>query len=699
VHQKVIRGELWEKAPNQVPVCVDCHAPHKARKVYYELGMADRNCLQCHSDPGLVSEKDPKRSMHVNAEAMKGGAHERVACAQCHNGVSAAEKRPCATQTMKVDCSTCHAKAVDAYKTGIHGKLSGRGDPQAPECRDCHGTHDIRKRTDTKSSTYPTGVPNLCGKCHREGEKAAVRYKGSQHEIVKHYQTSIHGKGLLQSGLVVTATCTDCHDSHKVLPGADPASTVNKNNIAATCAKCHNGIYEKFSESVHHPDERDRAKGKEYPVCSDCHSAHQISRTDYEGFKFEIMSQCGRCHQAVTKSYFDTFHGKVVKLGYTKTAKCYDCHGSHDIQGIFSPKSKLSRDNIVQTCGKCHPGSHRRFAGYLTHATHHDRVKYPILFYTFWAMSILLIGVFSVFGIHTMMWLPRSLKARKRHALRASEWSGTEKQVLRFSRLERQLHVLVIVSFLGLALTGMTLKFSYLGWAQVLSRLLGGFESAGVIHRICAVVTFFYFGAHLFELYRKRRRIGASWRDFLIGKLSMVPNMTDLKELVGTLKWFVGRGPKPAYGRWTYWEKFDYLAVFWGVAVIGSTGLVLWFPAFFTRFLPGWSINVATVVHSDEALLAAGFIFTVHFFNTHFRPEKFPMDPVIFTGRIPLEEFKEERPREYAELAASGELEKKLVDPLPGIVVRAMKMFGAAALFTGLFLVVLIIYAEVFGYK
>ena len=100
-----------------------------------------------------------------------------------------------------------------------------------------------------------------------------------------------------------------------------------------------------------------------------------------------------------------------------------------------------------------------------------------------------------------------------------------------------------------------------------------------------------------------------------------LPRTSGLHEVVPRT---AGRGPQ--YGRWTYWEKFDYFAVFWGIAVIGSTGLMLWFPEFFTRLLPGWLINVATIIHSDEALLATGFIFTVHFFNTHLRPEKFPMD-------------------------------------------------------------------------
>src|SRR3990172_5698376 len=187
---------------------------------------------------------------------------------------------------------------------------------------------------------------------------------------------------------------------------------------------------------------------------------------------------------------------------------------------------------------------------------------------------------------------------------------------------------MVIISFIGLALTGMTLKFSYLGWARFISRVLGGFESAGYIHRVCAVITFFYFGAHAYDVIRQKRVSGRTWKQFLTGSHSMLPSMNDVREAIATFKWFVGLGPRPAYGRWTYWEKFDYFAVFWGVLVIGSTGLLLWFPEIFTRVLPGWFINVATIIHSDEALLATGFIFTVHFFNTHFCPDKFPMDTV-----------------------------------------------------------------------
>jgi cytochrome b subunit of formate dehydrogenase len=273
-------------------------------------------------------------------------------------------------------------------------------------------------------------------------------------------------------------------------------------------------------------------------------------------------------------------------------------------------------------------------------------------------------------------------------------------QFRRFTRLNRTLHILMIVSFMSLALTGMTLKFSYTGWAAFISRSLGGYEGAGFIHRAAAVVMFGIFVTHLWDLNRKRKREheGSFWK-MLTGPNTMLFTRKDLRDLVGNLKWFVGTGPRPSYGRWTYWEKFDYFAVFWGIFVIGSTGLMLWFSVFFTRFLPGWLINVATIIHSDEALLATGFIFTIHFFNTHLRPEKFPMDLVVFTGRMPLAEFKRDKPAEYDALVASGKLEENLVWPYQKVVIRTIRIFAWCALALGTSMVLWIIYAMVFAYR
>jgi len=283
--------------------------------------------------------------------------------------------------------------------------------------------------------------------------------------------------------------------------------------------------------------------------------------------------------------------------------------------------------------------------------------------------------------------------------LRAEGAVREEKEFLRFTRLNRVLHILMIVSFMSLALTGMTLKFSYTSWAGVLSRFMGGYESAGFVHRFAATVMVGLFITHITDLLRRRRREYTSWKAMLLGPDSMLFNRKDLQDFIGNLRWFLGRGPRPQYGRWTYWEKFDYFAVFWGIFVIGSTGFMLWFPEFFTRFLPGWMLNVATIIHSDEALLATGFIFTVHFFNTHLRPEKFPMDTVVFTGRMSLEEFRRDKPMEYEALVKSGRLADHLVEPYPPIVLRAVRVFGWTALSLGFLITVWIIYAMLFAYR
>jgi hypothetical protein len=416
VHRKIIKGALWEKEANVLPACVDCHQPHKIRKVFYTQGMADADCMRCHGNERLKRARDGA-SLYVRAGELLDSRHAKVACSQCHSQVNASHVRPCETITRPVDCSSCHDEIGRQYLRSMHGQLLTKNDPNAPSCKECHGTHGVLGKANPQSATFPTNVPQLCGTCHREGQKAAVRYTGRQHEIVKHYTESIHGKGLLRSGLTVTATCTSCHTAHRVLPHTDPESSVNVSNVPVTCGQCHHGIEEQFESSIH--SKRVSKSAKELPVCNDCHTAHSIRRTDQDAFRLDIISKCGRCHEQLAEAYFDTYHGKVSRLGYAKTAKCWDCHGAHDILPPTDPRSHLSRANVVATCEKCHAGATRRFAGYLTHATHHDPRKYPFLFFAFWGMTALLVGTFVVSGLHTLLWLPRALEMRRE--LRAAE--------------------------------------------------------------------------------------------------------------------------------------------------------------------------------------------------------------------------------------------------------------------------------------
>ncbi len=706
VHVQVIEGRLWEEEPHKIPACVDCHQPHQQRRVYYDAGAANEDCLACHGDPsleGYSSVAQDTVSLFVDDDAFSTSMHSGTACAQCHTYVTPGLPRACETSTEAVDCSICHAGPVDQYQSGTHGILAGQGDLDAPVCLDCHSKHATLGRTNPTSPSYARNVPDLCATCHREGEAAArrVEAEGFEGGIVGSYEMSIHGEGLIQSGLVVTATCDDCHTPHRPLPPDDPESTIHPDNVSTTCGVCHHGIEEQFEGSVHWV-ERGNADGLEYPTCEDCHTSHSIARTGEGDFRLMMTEQCGRCHVEETETFFDTFHGKVSRLGDDAAAKCYDCHGTHNIHPVEDPLSTLSRENVLATCAQCHPNASAKFTGYLTHATHHDPEKYPWLFYSFWAMTLLLVGTLTFATLHTLAWLWRLWRSPeywKPHRAHRFPKPGA-KMYRRFSTFERTLHGVMIVSFFTLAITGMTLKFSFMGWAQVTANLLGGFTVTGALHRLAALALITIWLTHLADLWKRKRASGKSWWEFVTDRRnSLAFTRQDLWDFMASIQWFLGRGPRPAYGRWTYWEKFDYFAVLWGMFVIGITGWVLWFPELFTLVLPGVAVNVATIIHSDEALLAVAFIFTVHFFNTHFRPDKFPMDPVIFTGRVSVEELKADKPREYEELISSGDLEKNLFEPYPRNIQIISRVIGFTALGIGLTLIALIVYSMLFGYR
>ncbi|MCU0232999.1 MAG: cytochrome c3 family protein [Thermoanaerobaculales bacterium] len=697
VHVKVVEGRLWEEEPHKVPSCVECHQPHKIRRRPVTPQEASSlRCLECHGRPELATTRDGQTvSLHIDRETFGSSSHAQTACAQCHTEVTPNHpERACATITSPVDCAICHAQQVQEHDLSRHGRLAAAGDPDAPSCLSCHGdSHATQGHRLPTSPTYARNVPKLCGSCHAAGEPAALRL-GEERDIVASYLESAHGRGLMGSGLVVSASCIDCHTAHSALPEEDPASSVSAERITATCGTCHKGIEEDFRSSVHWP--ANVVTTEKLPTCESCHSSHEISRVDMQGFRMRMMNQCGKCHQDFAETFFDTYHGKVTQLGSEGAAKCSDCHGTHRILPGDNPESTLSHWNKVETCAQCHPKAHRQFAGYLTHATHHDKAKYPFLFYSFWFMTVLLVGTLSFAILHTLAWLYRLWRTKEQWIVHKG--AGGDRFYRRFTTTQRFMHLVMILSFFTLALTGMALKFSYMGWAVALSRVLGGFETMGLLHRIGAVVLLGLFIYHLRQTWVGIRLARKGVLGFIFDKNSLMFNLTDVRQVWQSIKWFFGRGPRPEYGRYTYWEKFDYFAVFWGVFVIGSTGLMLWFPELFTVIFPGWTINVATIIHSDEALLAVAFIFTIHFFNTHFRPDKFPMDPVIFTGRVSLEELKHDKPAEYEEFITDATPEE-LARRITGPATKAARIFGFTALAIGLTLIALIVYTMLFGYR
>ncbi len=616
--------------------------------------------------------------------------HARLACQDCHPGPT---DLPHPVHLPPPKCDGCHATQSELYLRGIHAEVLAEGRPNAPHCWDCHGSHDVLPPTVRESRTYPLNIVNVCSTCHEQhGTTPSVPVTGR--DLVMRYLDSVHGKAVLEAGLTVAAVCPDCHRAHEIRPSREPESSVNRNHVPGTCGRCHVGIAEVYSDSIHSRLRHTGEAGERVPVCTSCHTAHRIARVETPSFYRDIVEECGLCHANLYATYRESYHGQVNRLGYRRAARCSDCHGAHDVRPVSDPRSRLSAENRLRTCENCHAGAPPNFAQFMPHADYRDRKTQPLLFGVYMYFMILMTGTFSFFGLHSVLWWVRSFIERGRHGPLIHENPGPGKHYVRFRRLDRVTHALVITSFMGLTLTGLPLKFSDQPWALFLSEALGGGNIAGILHRIFAGIMLLYVLIHLGAVSRwVRGQRQAGRRGYLFGPDSLLPRVKDAYDMRDMFRWFLGRGPFPRFDRWTYYEKFDYLADAAGTLIIGGSGLILAFPLLASHVLPGWLFNVATIVHGYEALLAIGFIFTIHFFNAHLRLEKFPADTVIFTGQISEAEMRHERPEQLERLLREGALEACEVPAKAHWRRVAATMVGVVLLMIGITLIVLIIWA------
>ncbi len=573
----------------------------------------------------------------------------------------------------------------DKFGKSVHGKRL---------CVDCH--LDITEIPHKTGQTHKVS----CVQCHEDLWTAAQKENKTQEnarlgvvvEQIDKYMKSIHARPNKEDQSHTNATCYNCHDAHYVYPKGSDERTEWRLSTPNACGTCHVKQREEYATSVH--GKAVLKDGNAYAaVCSDCHTTHDVENPAKDATRLVITKNCGTCHADSLKTYTETYHGQINKLGYANTAKCFDCHGSHGIQPAKDPKSSVHADNRLQTCQKCHTEATKGFVSFEPHGTTNDFGRYPQIWLASKLMLQLLVGTFAFFWTHTALWFYREYKDRQQNKPRTQVLTGElelggAKHYRRFSLMWRIAHLLFALSLMILTLTGMSVFYANSAWAPVVMKLLGGPHVAGIIHRICAVIFAAVFFWHLVYIVM---RIGRNWKTFRIfGPDSLIPGLQDLKDIVSMFKWFLGMGPRPVLDRWTYWEKFDYWAPFWGVTIIGVSGVMLWFPNVTASILPGWVFNVAMIFHGEEALLAALFLFTVHFFNNHFRPDKFPLDVVMFTGSMTLEDFRREHALEYKRLVETGELEKHLVDaPSPPMALGA-RILGFTLIGFGMLLLVLV---------
>ncbi len=666
-------------------------------------------CVQCHGEKDLWDEKN--RHLYVSAESLAHDVHfqKGVNCHDCHGGnhkaqeINPAHAKEDGFRKPSLDvwnaCARCHAKEESGLRAGVHGEAGEKAgsDRRLPlDCRACHGpkAHGMVSVRDRQSPVFLDGQVRLCGNCHEKDLDA--------------FSENVHGRALQRSGLSVTAVCADCHGAHGVYRASDSRSTLNAANVAATCGKCHRLIEERLQKSVHRREAVPGGKTKSgtvspeatrKPGCADCHPGHESHRPDSARFRLGVPDRCGDCHADLFSRYAMSTHGALTELGYGPAATCSDCHGAHDVLPASDPASKLSAANRLETCRKCHPEATPNYRDFDPHADHRNPDRDPVLYWVYVVLMTFLISTFGCFGLHSVLWFVRSLIHVVQHG-RPKPLAPGDVAYVRFGPFHRMAHIIMVLSFLGLALTGLPLKYNHYEWAKLLARGLGGFAFTAYWHRMFGVVNIGCLVVYLFRMVGRlsvRPASGTSRLGLVFGPDSPVPNLRDLKDLLRAIRWFLGLGPKPTFERWTYWEKFDFWGACADIVIIGSTGLVLWFPDFFCSFFSGRLLNIAKVIHSTQALLATGFVFAIHFFATHLRPEKFPMDMAILTGLVSEEDLHEERPEYLERMRREGKLDQLRGTPPPRDILSFIGLGGFVALAIGLGLLAGILFGVLAG--
>lgn len=223
-----------------------------------------------------------------------------------------------------------------------------------------------------------------------------------------------------------------------------------------------------------------------------------------------------------------------------------------------------------------------------------------------------------------------------------------EEMFLRFNIHFRLQHMTLFTSVILLILTGLPLKFPDFSPVAFLVDVFGGIESTRIIHRIAASLLILFMVYHtLYTIFHPEGR-----RDFLL----LLPRIKDVKDVIQNLKYFFGMtDEKPKFGRFSYVEKFDYWAVYWGCVIMIGSGALMWFQELSLKILPKFVLDAAKEAHSDEALLATLAIVIWHFYNVHFNPDKFPGSLTWLHGKITKEEMMEHHPLEYEEIMRKRE--------------------------------------------
>jgi formate dehydrogenase gamma subunit len=609
--------------------CLDCHPgaaslPHTAKT-------ASTSCQTCHDDV-------PKE-LENSAHALLGDPNDTETCIGCHG---THDVKPPSTLRVTL-CANCHDTEANAYDKSIHGKEFLAKNPDVPSCQSCHGpAHEVLTADDSHSPVNKVNLPDTCGKCH-SNPKLVSRYFFAVAFPVRAYEAGVHGRAI-KSGNLKAAACFNCHGVHDILPADDLQSTIWKQNVPATCGKCHEDVYKVYRGSVH--GEAIAAGVLRAAACTDCHGEHRILAPGNPESPVAManvsQATCSRCHANIelmsrfnvptnrVPTYEESYHGLAAQEGRQTVANCASCHGIHNIYRTSDPRSTVNPANLGKTCGKCHPDAGKRFAIGFVHEVPPSSTGGRVLDIV---KDFYLVAIPVILGLMFLHNLIDWWRKAKRTLAQYRAKHGP----IRMDLTERTQHWVLLVTFIVLVISGFALKYPGAFWAVPILALEKHIPSLrGIVHRSAGALLIGVGLYHLFYLFRDRR--GRKW----VG--DMVPKLRDIRDAVGTIKYNLGHAKSlPHYARFNYIEKAEYWALVWGTVIMAGTGILLWAHNWILAYVPDPMsvIDISTAIHFYEALLATFAIAIWHFYAVIFDPDVYPMKWTFLTGRAPEHEARE----------------------------------------------------------
>ncbi len=681
-------GRLSAQAPQRQPymegACASCHDSDAVLRAQAAEHAGSVSCLDCHhiglqtTDRSVLKARQLKacRSCHETEAAQTGHGAGDATCLDCHV-VHGEPRLDWAKAQLSARCASCHGQPHE-----LHAGVK----QDAPLCVDCHDVHgtrehpaseEVRTAASGAGEEGATPMTAACVSCHADVHPSHPKTGANAVDCVQCHEPDA-ALPVARDSVKLAAACVSCHESaHHTHQGvgegaplctdchsfADdpPVTELSGTVIADRCAACHADAMQEYLRGGHSVGLTAPESHKSVPTCLTCHADMLQGETNSAPDRMAATSTCIGCHSnkklaetyglstTVVKSYQDDYHGTTLgfmnAMGSADSVAvltCEDCHGAHAVG--------WSKEKVVsEVCERCHEHASPQLAGaWLGHeppGPHNQLPTWLVSMFYYFLIPFMLIGLSLIIlseALHGQRHRAWSRKIRSSWARLTGKKSERPRMIRRFSPWEQVQHALGLTTFITLVVTGLPQLRPDLAVADSVIAFFGSIGTTRMIHRIAgfsfATLLVVHVGLAILNAIRKRRMP------------IMLPTLDDFDKAIGTVRHFMEGTPRPKVGKFDFAQKFEYGGLLMGGLVMTFTGIALVWPELATRLVPGEWMAAMRTMHGYEATFATLVVVLWHSWGVVFRPEIFPLDTSIFTGKVSIERLKEEHWLEYQRL-------------------------------------------------